>query len=46
MYTLLDINLLNIKQAMKNYIRVDEANVIKQEHPRFNSNKEESFLCH
>ena len=46
MYTLLDINLLSIKQAMKNYIMIDEASVIKQEHPRFNSNKKESLLRH
>jgi hypothetical protein len=45
-YTLLDINLLDIKQAMKNYIKVDEASVVRQEHPRFNSNKEESLLRH
>jgi hypothetical protein len=28
-YTLLDINLLDIKQAMKNYIKVDEASVVR-----------------
>jgi hypothetical protein len=45
-YTLLDIHLLDIKQAMKNYIKVDEASVVRQEHSRFNSNKKKSLLHH
>jgi hypothetical protein len=38
-YTLLDIHLLDIKQAIKNYIKVDEVSMVRQEHSRFNSNK-------
>jgi len=44
LYTLPRRNIFSIKQAMENYIMVEEAIVIKQDHPCFHQT--DSLQCH